>query len=95
MAKYVCDFEQVNSIINKLENSSINLTNDITSFGQEISSNLSGWEWKAKDNFITSNEKQIESIKTEILLINEMTDFLKQAVEAIESAESSLASLSI
>lgn len=95
MAKYVCDFEQVNSIISKLENSSNNLTNEITSFGQQISSDLSGWEGTAKDNFITSNEKQIELIKTEILLINEFIDFLKQAISAIESAESSLASLSI
>lgn len=95
MAKYVCDFDEVNKIADELKNIANNMNTDITEFETELNQALSGWKGKSSDTFATENSEYVNLIKKQIEYLNEASDFLKNAVQNIEETEENLAALSI
>lgn len=95
MAKYVCDFDQINAIINNMKSSLENTKSLLDECSNNVDSELSGWTGDAKNKFITSKNSQITLIKENIQINEEIVDFIKVAVNAIQDAEATLASLKI
>lgn len=95
MAKYVCDFDQVNNIANRLEEIASNMTETVDSYVSEINGILAGWKGESKNNFTSSNNEKSEEIKKNIVPLNQASKYLKEVVTKIQSAEEELSSLSI
>lgn len=95
MGKYVCDFGAVKSIATNLKKYASDITSTLTTYEANIQSDLSGWTGNAKETFATSSAAQIASAKTYATSIDELSNFITSAVEAIESKESEIASINI
>ena len=95
MAKYVCDFQTVNTIAKNLENQANELINSMGSYTSTLSSDLTKYTGDAKNNFIASNQTKAQTIKSNAVQISELSKFIKDASDRIQEAESQLASLSI
>ncbi len=93
--KYVCDFDRATEISNSLNSIADEMMSAISSYESDINSALSSWNGVAKNSFNSANAQQVANIKNGISLLNETADFINKAVQAIQDAESSLASLSI
>lgn len=95
MAKYVCDFDQVNNIANRLEELANTMTDTVDSYVGEINGILASWKGESKTNFINSNNEKSEEIKKNIVPLNQASKYLKEVVSKIQNAEEELSSLSI
>ena len=97
MAKYVCDFEAVYAVGEKVCESTTTLQNAITSYSSNVESDLSGWtgENGAKDAFISTKNEQVKSAEADCTYINELGEFIKSASKSIQELEEELAGLSI
>lgn len=95
MARFVCDFETVNSISERLSDTANNLVTAVDNYNTNIESSVSGWTGEAKDTFVSSNNTKTESMKQEIQMVSELADFLKKSSNAIETLDESLASMDI
>ena len=95
MAKYVCDYETVKSTASKLESYAVTMEGELTNYISNINNSTSNWSGVTKENFITSNNNQINTIKNNINQIRALSEFMRKAADTIESTDQSLASLSI
>ena len=95
MARFVCDFETVNSISERLSDTANSLVTSVNNYNTNIESSVSGWTGEAKDTFISSNNTKIESMKQEIQMVSDLAIFLKKSSNAIETLDESLASMDI
>ena len=91
MAKYVCDFQTVTSLGDKLCSISADTTREIDSYNSQISSCLSSWSGNAKNSFEKANKSQVDSTKNEIKKLNELGEFIKKSAKSIQSLDDELA----
>lgn len=95
MAKYVCDFGEVNRIGTELCSLAEELKGNISSFDSQITSDLSTWNGDAKSSFQGQCSGQVENAISQAEYANELGEFIKNAASSIEQLESELASSSI
>lgn len=95
MSKYICDFDALKTIAINLKKFSSDMSSTITSYESNIQSDLSGWTGTAKESFSQGLSSQIASAKTYAKSVDELSNFITKAVEAIEAKEAEIASLSI
>ena len=95
MAKYVCDFDQVYALGEKVCETVSTLENSVNSYSSKITSDLSTWTGTAKDSFITTNNEQVSLAKNDLTYVKELGEFIKSASRSIQQLEEELAGLSI
>lgn len=95
MSKYVCDFDTLKSIATNLKKYASDMTSALTAYEANIQSDLSGWTGTAKEEFVAGSAEQIASAKTYATSIDELSNFITNAVDAIESTESEISSINI
>ncbi|MBP5678857.1 MAG: hypothetical protein J6X28_03415 [Bacilli bacterium] len=95
MAKYVCDFEQVYSIGEKVVETATTLESSVATYASKIESDLSTWSGIAKDSFSKTNSEQVSVAKEDVTYVKELGEFIKAASQSIQKLEEELATLSI
>jgi len=95
MAKYVCDFEQVTAIGEKLCSTASETEVSISDYSSKISNDLISWNGEAKENFIAQCDWQVNYSKEIVKKSLELGEFIKSSAKSIEDLEAQLASLSI
>lgn len=95
MSKYVCDYDKINDIVVKLNELTNNFTNAVSKFQDNVENNVTGWTGEAKENFVVSIGKKSQQLSNEIKMLNDLSDFIKQASQTIESTDSSLSGMDI
>ena len=95
MAKYVCDFEQVTAIGEKLCALASDFESNISNYSSKISSDLVSWNGISKDNFTLQCDEQVDSLRKTANKVSELGEYIKTSSNNIEDLEESLATLSI
>ncbi len=96
MARYVCAFDSVRAIGNKVKEEGTNLKNSINTYSTTIDNDLSGWTGgTAKNSFETSNGQIVASSTADAEYIIALGEFIVEAANRIEEVENQLSSLSI
>lgn len=95
MAKYVCDFAEVIAAGEKLCSAANDMKTAIQSYDTNVTSDLSAWSGKAKNNFTTQCTSQVELAVEKAEKMNEVGEFIKSSAKSIQDLETQLASLSI
>lgn len=95
MAKYVCDFSEVNRIGNELCSLAEELKSYVNNYDSKVQGDLSSWDGAAKSAFIGQCTAQISIANSNAEMLNELGDFIKNASQSIEQLDDELASLDI
>lgn len=95
MAKYVCDFEQVYAVGEKVCESVTELETAVSTYSSHIDSDLSTWSGVAKDSFTTTNKEQVQSTTTDLAYVKDLGEFIKSSSKSIQELEEQLATLNI
>ncbi len=95
MGKYVCDFDKVNSIGEKICSVAEEMEKSITNYDSQIKDDLSSWDGSAKSSFQNACDNQVLAAKSTSANMNEVGEFIKSAAEAINSLETELSSIEI
>ena len=95
MAKYVCDFEQVYSIGDKVCQAVSEIENSVTTYSSRIESDLSTWSGSAKDSFTRTNSEQVKLATTDLTYVKELGEFIKSSARSIQELEEQLGTLTI
>ena len=94
MTKYVCDFEQLETTINKLDTNADEIANNITDI-KNYASNTLIWEGVARETFDVSLTDKCNQLTGNVNEIKNISAFLTISKQTIESAETSLAQMKI
>lgn len=95
MAKYVCDYDQVKEVGDKLITTATNMQSSVASFSTSIESDLSSWSGAAKENFDSQTANQVEIANQNATKIREAGEYIKESANAIEELDNELAGLRI
>ena len=95
MSKYVCDFDTVKTIANNLKSQVSDLNNALSAYETNLQSDLSGWSGLAQNEFTSFSEQQIDNARKYVTSIDELANFLNNAVNVIETAETEISAISI
>ena len=95
MAKYVYNFEEMNSINKKLDSVSTDMLTSVKDYNSNIKTALSGWTGKASSDFNTSFNNQSENFIKYINNIQSLAKFIEITSKTITKAEEELAKLKI
>ncbi len=95
MAKYVCDFDQVQSVGKNICDAASEMETSVSTYSSNIDGDLSGWNGAAKDSFNTTNTEQVAQATSNAQSMNELGNFIQDAAQSIQSLDSELASMSI
>ena len=95
MSKYVCDFDALKTISSNLKKQVSDMNTALSAYEANLQSDLSGWSGLAEKEFTSYSEQQITNAKKYINSIDELANFIDNAVSSIESAETEIASISI
>lgn len=95
MAKYVCDFDSVIAVGNKLISSANSLSSATSTYSSSIDSDLSGWDGVAKSAFASQKETLVSNNMSKAQYASEFGEFLIEAANSIQELEESLSGLSI
>lgn len=95
MAKYVCDFEQVNSIAEKVCQAVSDMESALTTYSSNIDNNLSSWSGDAKTSFTTTSSTLTSNATSDLEYINSLGEFIKSSSQAIQKVEEELANINI
>lgn len=90
MAKYVCDFDQIETLANKLISSSEDLTNSTKKYVDQIQTELSNWTGPSKEFFIKQTLIQAKYSLIKAHSYKSLGEYLKGYVNKIENLEQSL-----
>ena len=95
MPKLVCDFNQVNTIINKMKQEASNLELSINQNTIKTESSTSGWRGTAKVNYMNSSKKNEDILIERVNILEETINNFKAAVDNIEAVENDFSSIDI
>lgn len=95
MPKYVCDFDAVRSVANKLIDTSSKLESDSSNYYQNMNSSLSGWDGSSKSNFVSQCDNKADEAIINAQEANKLGEHIKNTVSKIEQMEAELASQEI
>lgn len=95
MAKYVCDFSEVNRIASELCDLASSLNSNLSNYNSRISSDLSSWNGSAKGTFTSQCDGQVTIAKANADILNELGAFIKSSAASIQQVEDELSNLSI
>lgn len=95
MSKYVCDFESLKSIATNLKKQVSDMNTALSAYENNLQSDLSGWSGIAQKEFISNSEQQISNARKYVTSIDELANFITDAVSRIESVEAAISSINI
>ena len=95
MAKFVCDYEQVTSIGEKMCQAATDVSTSVSSYSSSIESDLSTWTGVAKESYQATNSDQAQLAMKDADYINSLGEFIKDASSQIQKLDDELAGLSI
>lgn len=95
MAKFVCDFDTVQTYINEINEYIESLNEKITTLETNVSDATINWKGVASDTFKEAISIKIANLKNVSAELKELTTFLSDSVTKINETESELASLTI
>lgn len=95
MPKYVCDFDTVRSVADKLIDTASKLENDSTNYYSNMNSSLSGWSSSSKNNFVMQCDNKSKEAIEHARDASELGEHIKNTVSKIEELESELAAQDI
>lgn len=95
MAKYVCDFDQVISIGQKVCEAVSEIENSVNTYSSRIESDLSTWNGNAKNSFVKTNSEQVKVATTDLAYVKELGEFIQSSAQSIQQLEEQLGTLSI
>ena len=95
MAKYVCDFDQVNQIGEKVCEAATEMESSIMTYSTNMDSDLNDWSGNAKNAFSITKEKQVGAARQDCAYIKELGEFIKLSSQTIRDLEEQLAGQSI
>lgn len=95
MAKFVCDFEQVKSMGEKMCTMASDLQASISEGSSKIDGSLASWNGEAKSDFSSKLSSQIKIAMQTAKKAEATGEFIKKAAQSIEELDEELASLSI
>ena len=95
MAKYVCDYDQLNSIAESLHKIGGDLADNISTYASDMTTGLSSWNGTAKKTFLTKCDTQVELATAKANESIALGDFIKGAVDEIQKTDQELAQLTI
>ena len=71
------------------------LNNALSAYETNLQSDLSGWSGLAQNEFTSFSEQQIANARKYVTSIDELANFLNNAVNVIETAETEISAISI
>ena len=95
MAKYVCDFDVVYSIGDKVCNTVSEMENSLGNYSSKIDSDLGSWEGIAQKSFLKTKGSQVDLAKKDYTYIKELGEFIKQSSRNIQDLDEQLSNISI
>lgn len=95
MAKYVFDFELIDSTINVLKDKSSSMTNTLNTYSSKIDSSTSSWQSSAKNEFITSDKSQLDLLKQSAKDLDSLANYLSDVSNSIQTTEQELSGMKI
>lgn len=95
MAKYVCDFSEVNRIGNELCNLADDLKANVNNYDSKVQGDLSSWNGVAKSSFVGQCSGQVAIANSNAEMLSDLGNFIISAAQSIEQVEDELSSLSI
>lgn len=90
MAKYVYDFNQINTIASKLISSAADLTKSTNKFVSDVETELATWTGDAKNFFDEQTRIQAKYSLLKAHSYNCLGEYLKAHVQKIDNLEQSL-----
>lgn len=91
MPKYVCDFDTVRNVADKLIETASKLESDSANYYSNMNSSLSGWSSSSKNNFVMQCDNKSKEAIEHAHDACELGEHIKNAVGKIEELESELA----
>lgn len=95
MAKFVCDFEQVRSVGEKLTSMANDLQSGISNYSSKINGDLSAWTGTAKNVFMQQCDAQVSQASSNAQSVANLGEFIINAAQSISDLETKLSNLSI
>ena len=95
MSKYVCNYSEVTRAGKLLSEAAANMKSFTNKYSTTLNANLSKWEGPAKNSFSSSNDKQIEMMKSQAEYLELLGEFVKNASNQIKTQDEELAELDI
>lgn len=95
MAKFVCDFEQVKNMGEKMCTMASDLQDSISNGSSKIEGSLASWNGEAKSDFSSKLASQIKTAMQTATKAELTGEFIKKAAQSIEKLDDELATLSI
>ena len=95
MSRYVCDFESLRTIATNLKKHVSDMNTAVAAYETNMQSDLSGWTGMASREFLGQSSKQIENARKYITSIDELANYINDAVTKIENAENEISSITI
>ena len=95
MSRYVCNYNEVTKAGELLSEAAKNMKSFTNKYSTSINANLSHWKGAAKNSFSSSNDKQIEMMKSQAEYLELLGEFVKNASNKIDTQDKELAGLDI
>lgn len=95
MAKYVCDYNQLNSTADSLIEHGGTLKENISTYESNMTAGLSSWDGTAKKTFLKQCSHQVDLATAKADETIKLGEFIKGAVEEIQKADQDLSQLTI
>jgi len=92
MAKYVCDFDQINKAGQELEKLASEMDSNVKSSQTQLDSNLVSWSGTAADTYKNSSDSISNKLSGDAENMRNFGAYIKEAASKIEAAEADLAS---
>lgn len=93
MAKYVCDFSEVNRIGKELRSLAEELKTCVENFDSKVQSDLSSWNGTAKSSFVDQCKAQKIIANSNAEVLGELGDFVMSAANNIQQLDDEFASI--
>ena len=95
MARYVCDFNELNNQSKKLKEVASNMKSEVSTYKSKISEDLSGWNSPAKTDLFAAINKRTPRVEDMAQTIDDLGNFINEQTNKINNLEEKLATFNI
>lgn len=95
MAKYVFDFELIDTTINVIKEKSANMSTTLNNYSSKLESSTASWQSDTKNKFTSTDKSQVDLLKQSINDLDTLANYLNDVSKSIQSTEQALSSMKI
>lgn len=95
MANYTCDFDEMNSVSEKLASAADKVAEAITKYKTAIDGDLASWTGPAKDKFVEAGETNITAFEAKVEKAKLVAEYIKAVSDKIAEEETNLTELKL